>query len=114
MEARLKSGIWVAAFLRRMQVEGRFGAVLQSGDQDAGAVYVVINQLDGTHHLWGPPPGPAYSDEGDRRFERLTQTPMDWAEISTRIAGLRKFDSDIWVVEIEDRTGTVDTLLNKS
>ena len=45
---RLKSGIWVAAYLRRCNVEGAFAAVRRRGAEEAGAIFVVVNRLDGT------------------------------------------------------------------
>lgn len=102
---RLKSAIWVSALLRQGQINGNYGAVISSGAEEAGAVYVVINHLDGTYDLLGPAPGSAYDEEGERRFIKEIATPADWQSVSTIIDRRRKFDSDIWVVEIEDRTG---------
>ena len=39
---RLKSSIWVAAYLRRCQTEGVFGAVRRRGAEEAGAVFVKL------------------------------------------------------------------------
>ena len=44
---RLKSAIWVAAYLRRCQTEGIFGAVRRRGAEEAGAVFVKVALLDG-------------------------------------------------------------------
>ena len=51
---RLKTGIWVAAYLRRCNVEGVFAAVRRHGAEDAGTIFVKINRLDGTGALYGP------------------------------------------------------------
>ena len=48
---RLKSAIWVAAYLRRCQTEGVFGAVRRRGAEEAGAVFVKIGTLDGNAML---------------------------------------------------------------
>ena len=101
---RLKSRFWVEAFLRTCQTQGKFGAVLHAGDDDAGAVFVVINHLDGQHTLLGPPPGAAIDDDGNRRFE-LRGNGLDWQQVSEKLRALRSFDSDLWAVEVEDRTG---------
>ena len=45
---RLKTALWIAAYLRRCQVEGIFGAVIRRGAEDAGAIFVRVNRLDGT------------------------------------------------------------------
>ncbi len=105
MSTRLKTEIWVQAFLRRCQGEGKFGAVLHRGHADAGALMVVINHLDGTHSLLGPPPGPAYDDEGNRLFEKRSNAPLAWSDVNEKIQRARSFDHDLWVIEIEDKSG---------
>jgi hypothetical protein len=108
MPPRLKTEIWVQAFLRRCAVQGKNGAVLHRGHSDAGALLVVINHLDGGHSLVGPAPGPAYDDDGNRRFVKLSTTPLAWPEISEKIVRARSFDEDLWVVEVEDRNGLAE------
>jgi hypothetical protein len=102
---RLKSDIWVAAFLRRCETEGKFGAVLRRGAAEAGAVFVTINHLNGEHSLLSPPPGPAYDDNGDRRFMLDPPRRLSWQEVRDKIDRHAKFDSDLWLVEAEDRDG---------
>ena len=53
---RLKSSIWVAAYLRRCQTEGIFGAVRRRGAEEAGAVFVKVATLDGSAMLYAPAP----------------------------------------------------------
>ena len=48
---RLKSGIWVAAYLRRCNIEGAFAAVRRRGAEEAGAIFIKVNRLDGTAML---------------------------------------------------------------
>lgn len=103
---RLKSAIWVSALLRRHAAAGRFGAVIRKGAEEAGAVYVIVNHLDGTHHLFGPAPGPAYDDEGERRFVIELGSTATAEQVNALIARRAAADPDIWVVEIEDRDGT--------
>jgi hypothetical protein len=105
MEPRIKTELWVQAFLRRCAVAGLFGAVLKRGHSDAGSVIVVVNHLDGTHSLLTPAPGPAYDDAGERRFENLSPRAMTWEDVRTKLAKATSFDSDLWVIEIEDRKG---------
>ena len=102
---RLKSEIWVAALLRRCQSQGLYGAVIRKGAAEAGAVYIIINHLDGTCDLLAPAPGPAYDDEGERRFVKEFIKPSSLLDVDTILQRRRKFDSDIWEVEIEDRDG---------
>ena len=66
---RLKSSIWVAAYLRRCQTEGIFGAVRRRGAEEAGAVFVKVATLDGNAMLYAPAPQTVYDDS--RPIERL-------------------------------------------
>jgi hypothetical protein len=110
---RLRSDFWVQATLRRWQGEGLFAAVIYKGSPEAGAVYVVVNHLDGGCDLLSPPPGPAHNEDGERHFWRETKVPLAWPEISERMLKRRSRDPDIWLVEVEDRTGCGGLLLAK-
>ena len=66
---RLKSSIWVAAYLRRCQTEGIFGAVRRRGAEEAGAVFVKVATLDGNAMLYAPAPQTVYDDS--RPIERM-------------------------------------------
>ncbi|MGZ8308537.1 MAG: DUF1491 family protein [Rhodoplanes sp.] len=105
---RLKSGIWVAAYIRRCGVEGVFAAVRRRGAEEAGAIYVVVNRLDGTADLYGPAPQTAF-DEGmpiDRAFTpALATLPAPESAVDAYIARESRFDPDLWVIEIEERSG---------
>ncbi len=105
MNDRLKSRLWVEALLRRCQSEGKFGAVINTGADEAGAVFVAINHLDGSYDLLVPPAGPSHDEEGQRLFRLAFPQTVAWPEIGELIARQRKFDPDIWLVEIEDRAG---------
>jgi hypothetical protein len=106
---RLKSGIWVAAYLRRCQVEGAFAAVRRRGAEEAGAVFIIVNRLDGTACLYGPAPQSAFdeSQPADRLFTAVLggQAPVAEAEVEARLTREIRFDPDLWIVEIEDRAG---------
>lgn len=106
---RLKSGIWVAAYLRRCNIEGAFAAVRRRGAEEAGAIFIVVNRLDGTATLYGPAPQALFDDAqpADRMFTAMLggENPVRESEIEARIAREIKFDPDVWIVEIEDRAG---------
>ena len=103
---RLKSEIWVGAFLRRWQAEGYYGAVIRKGATEAGAVYVIVNHLDGTFHFFGPAPGPAFDERGERRWFEELPFPASQDAIDRVLSKRLRSDPDIWIVEIEDRAGT--------
>ena len=107
---RLKSSIWVAAYLRRCQIEGVFGAVRRRGAEEAGAVMVKVATLDGNAMLYVPAPQTAYGpqDDGeglDRIFTPVWAEPVSEATVEERLAKEIRFDPDAWIVETEDRAG---------
>ena len=103
---RLKSEIWVQAFLRRCSGEGKFCTVANRGAEEAGAIFIIVNRLDGRFHLFGPAPGAAYDGLGDRRFIEELPFPAMEDEVLALLARRKKFDSDLWIIEVEDRHGT--------
>jgi hypothetical protein len=106
VSARLTSEFWVAAYLRRVMGEGAFAALRKRGAAEAGAIFVKLDLLDGRARLYGPAPQTLAADDGGRRFARLHKddaiAPFDAEE---RLAKEARFDSDLWIVEIEDRAG---------
>jgi hypothetical protein len=105
---RLKSAIWVAAYIRRCYTEGAFAAVRRRGAEEAGAIFVKLNRLDGTAELFGPAPQSVFEDAhpSDRAFSRcLGAGPAPEDKVEERLAREIRFDPDAWIVEVEDRTG---------
>ena len=106
---RLKTELWVKAYLRQRSAAGAFAAIVSHGHDDAGAVLIKIARLDGTAALFGPAPislSLESADTGDRRFARLHAA--EWIgekDVDAIIARQRSYDPDIWVVEVEDRAG---------
>jgi hypothetical protein len=103
---RLKSALWVAAYLRRCQVEGVFAVVRRRGAEEAGAVFVRVCRLDGTSDLFGPAPQSAFdaAPATERAFTAsLAQQPAPDAAVEAYLAREIKFDPDVWIVEVEDR-----------
>lgn len=105
---RLKSAIWVAAYIRRCHTEGAFAAVRRRGAEEAGAIFVKLNRLDGTAELFGPAPQSVFEDTrpADRLFSRcLAEQPALEAKVEERLVRELRFDPDVWIVEVEDRAG---------
>jgi hypothetical protein len=106
---RLKSGIWVAAYLRRCDIEGVFAAVRRRGADEAGAIFIKINRLDGTGTLYGPAPQAVFEQArpADRFFTVILgrEAPVPEADIEARLVREIRFDPDVWIVEVEDRAG---------
>ncbi len=104
---RLKTSIWVAAYLRRCQGEGVFGAVRRRGAEEAGAVFVKVATLDGQATLYVPAPQAAYDDSRpvERFFVPASPEPLAEQAVEDRLAKEIRFDPDAWIVETEDRAG---------
>jgi len=104
---RLKSGIWVAAYLRRCNVEGVFAAVRRRGAEEAGAIFIKVSRLDGTAILYGPAAQSAFDEArpADRIFTVAlgADKPVADADVEARLLREVRFDPDIWIVEVEDR-----------
>jgi len=103
---RVKSGIWVAAYIRRCQAEGVPAVVVRRGDEAAGAIFICVDRLDGTVEVYGPAPAGAEGSESERRWMScLHSSPANSAEAADYLARQSRFDSDLWIIEIEDRRG---------
>jgi len=105
---RLKSAIWVSAYIRRCQVEGIFAAVRRRGADEGGAIFIKVNRLDGTADLYGPAPQTAFAEAhpADRAFSApLKAQPAPEADVEAYLGRQTRFDPDLWIVETEDRAG---------
>lgn len=105
-EARLAAGFWVSAYLTRLRLADIPAFVVQKGDATAGAVLVKLNTLDGRAVVY------------QREFN-LMEDRRAWAvlaegeerEVDAALARQKRFDPDLWIIEIEDRAGR--TLLDQ-
>ena len=103
---RLKAEFWIKGYLRRCAVEGASAVVVRHGDDDAGAIFIKVNRLDGTCFLFGPAPAGYSGMDSDRRWVACGAAnglPED--EADAYLAKEARFDSDLWLVEVEDRGG---------
>lgn len=98
--SRLASGIWVGAYLARLQAEGIAVYVLARGDDTAGAVLVKLATRDGRAQAFH-----RVIDlmSGTRRWDLLAEGAEP--EVDAAIARQRGYDPDLWVIEVEDARG---------
>ncbi|MFC7499293.1 DUF1491 family protein [Enterovirga sp. GCM10030262] len=98
MEARLATSVLVTALMRRAESEGGFAAILSKGDSTAGAVIVILAEKGRNarileriltpegHYSWQDVGGQAVGNE---------------EETEKFLARRRKFDPDIWILELD-------------
>jgi hypothetical protein len=100
MTARLKSAIYVQALIRRCEAQGAAAYLLRRGAEEAGAVFIKLNRLDGTLTVLSP------ARRGEERvWTRPVGETADEQRCADYFAKQIRFDPDIWIVEIEDREG---------
>jgi hypothetical protein len=105
---RLRTDIWVAAFLRRCASENVPAYLRRRGAPEAGAVFVKIDRLDGTSALFAPAPQSEAREGVARLFARAHRDEwIDSAQTEIRLAKEIAFDTDLWILEVEDRAGRV-------
>ncbi|HET7410384.1 MAG TPA: DUF1491 family protein [Paracoccaceae bacterium] len=98
--ARLASGIWVSAYLMRLQAQGVFAHIVHRGEATAGAVAVKIATMDGQASVFVR----MLDGEGNRVWAPLVEHGPE-PEADAAIARQRRYDRDLWVVEVEDPRG---------
>jgi hypothetical protein len=103
---RLRSDIWVAAYLRRCGVEGAMAVLRRRGAAEAGAIFVKVDHLNGSATLYGPAPQSVAAETPrgvDRMFARTHAEPLiNSDEVEARLRRETAFDPDLWIVEVEN------------
>ena len=98
--ARLKSKIWVQAYIKRLELESTAAYVTAHGDDHSGAILIKIAKMDGFAQLY------------QKTFD-LQNNKNEWVKISedTEIVvdelleKQKASDPDLWVVEVESANG---------
>ncbi|TPI58155.1 DUF1491 family protein [Mesorhizobium sp. B3-1-3] len=110
---RVTADLWVSALVRRVFGAGGFAAIVKRGATEAGAVFVLSRGRMGEVALYGPAPQTSYhSAKPDERFFAMLGASDDGSAFDARLEREKKFDPDIWVVEIEGGTIPVEELLS--
>lgn len=98
--ARLASGVWVSAYLMRLQAQGIYAHIVHRGEVTAGAVAVKLATMDGRASVLMR----TLDGEGNRIWSALVEHGPE-AEADDAIARQRRYDRDLWVIEVEDPRG---------
>jgi hypothetical protein len=96
---RLTAEFWVRAYLARLRLADIPAFVIARGDATAGAVVVKVNTLDGAARAFGR----SYDASGGRVWVALAEGPE--ADVDAALERQRRYDPDLWVIEVEDRAG---------
>ncbi|MEO0497361.1 MAG: DUF1491 family protein [Pseudomonadota bacterium] len=104
---RLTSDVFCSALLRSVFADGGFAAIAKRGAGEAGSIYIIQRTRVGHLRLFGPAPQSVFmdgEDDGDaldgRRFECIMDGTSE-VDINARLDRERRYDTDIWVVELE-------------
>lgn len=96
-EPRVKAKLWVQMALRMGDIDGRPGAVLRSGDPDAGGVLVVLRGREGVSVL-----SQVRAGQGDVSWMRSTGAAAVAQDVADAyVARQVGRDPDLWVLEFE-------------
>ena len=107
MEARLKSGIWVQALIRRCDRAAIGVAVVARGDGDAGAILLKLSGRDRLCTVLAQ----ARRPDGALVWMRASgPAPVAESDADSYIARQRGRDPDLWVIEIE--SGSPESVLD--
>jgi hypothetical protein len=99
MKPRLTTDFWVRAYLQRLRLADIPAFVTARGDETAGTVAVKVNTLDGLARAFG-----RINDATGARLWTVTAEGEEQA-VDAALARARRYDPDLWVIEVEDRAG---------
>ena len=89
----------VSAHIRASNAAGAPAFLVRRGEETRGTILLKLNLLDGTCALWSEIRMP----QGDLGW--MKRAAMSEADATDYIARACQRDPDLWVIEIEDRTG---------
>ena len=98
MAPRIAASVLAGALIRKAEGEGGFGAVLAKGDATAGSILVILLEKGVNPRLFErllqPDGRYAWQESGNQRIENPGEVPE-------LIARRRRFDPDIWLIELD-------------
>ncbi|MBD0865599.1 MAG: DUF1491 family protein [Rhodobacteraceae bacterium] len=97
---RLTTRFRVDAYIARLRGQGIPCFVVAHGDDMAGAVLVKLNTLDGRAICFHS----IFDLNADARIWAILAKGPE-AKVDHAVARQSKFDPDLWVLEVEDRSG---------
>ena len=98
MTPRIATGVLVSALLRKASAEGGFAAVLAKGDENSGSLIVILTERGTDPRILER----LLQPDGDYSWQSATGRAIDDPlEVPAFIARRRRFDPDLWVIELD-------------
>jgi len=98
--ARLRSKIWVQAYLKRLELQTIAAYVTAHGDDHSGAILVKVMKMDGSAQLYEK----TFDLQNNRNAWVKILDGLD-VEIDNLLEKQKANDPDLWVIEIENADG---------
>ena len=98
--ARLRSKIWVQAYLKRLEIQNIAGYVSAHGDDHSGAILIKVIKMDGSAQLYQK----TFDLQSNKNVWVRILEGLDM-EIDSLLEKQKVNDPDLWVVEIESASG---------
>ncbi|PKU22005.1 DUF1491 family protein [Telmatospirillum siberiense] len=101
-EDRLKAKLWIQAAIRTCVAQGIMATVVRKGDEDAGAILIKQNLGNGAFRVLSQ----VRAMDGSPAWLQATgPEPVDEAKADAYMARQIDRDWDLWIIEIEERSG---------
>ena len=98
--ARLRSKIWVQAYLKRLEIQNIAAYVTAHGDDHSGAILIKVIKMDGSAQLYQK----TFDLQSNKNVWVRISEGLD-KEIDSLLEKQKVYDPDLWVVEIESASG---------
>ena len=98
--ARLRSKIWVQAYLKRLEIQNIAAYVTAHGDDHSGAILIKVIKMDGFAQLYQK----TFDLQSNKNAWVRILEGLDM-EIDSLLEKQKVNDPDLWVVEIESASG---------
>lgn len=102
---RIKSDFWVSAHLRLCALKGVDAVLRRRGADEAGAIFITVDRLDGRVDLLGPAPQSLVGEEDLGRLFTPVLAEANPADVEERMRREISYDPDLWWISIDDREG---------
>ena len=98
--ARLRSKIWVQAYLKRLEIQNIAAYVTAHGDDHSGAILIKVIKMDGSAQLYQK----TFDLQSNKNAWVRISEGLD-KEIDSLLEKQKVYDPDLWVIEIESASG---------